>query len=236
MTDLDPESRHVLELAAAARTPSSGDKARVAQRLDAAIGIATGASGTHAAAGHGSAAIKGGGAALIKWIAAAAIVAAAVAAYVATSSRAIRETPHPSTPAQTAPVPAPSAAEEPTQPAAPAPALAPAPQAQSPRTPHRVEHRHPAAADDSPQDEVGLLHRAQAAWRAQDAATALALLDEHRTRYPHSQLAPERDALQALSLCDLGKRDEGRRLARSVIARAPHSPLRASLEQSCALK
>lgn len=238
MTDLDPESRHILELATAARTPDARDKARIAQRLDAVIGGAAVAAGT-----HGSAALKNGTAALLKWIAAGAVIAAAAAAYVATSPRTARETPHASTPVQTTAVPAtvPSAAAEPSHPAATTatePALEPAPQAQVPasRTPHRVEHRSPASAGDTLQDEIGLLHRAQAAWRAQDPAAALALLEEHRTRYPQSQLAPERDALQALSLCDLGKRDEGRRLARSVIARAPHSPLRASLEQSCALK
>jgi hypothetical protein len=74
------------------------------------------------------------------------------------------------------------------------------------------------------------------AWRAREAAGALALLNEHRARFPHSTLQLERDALQVLTLCELGKTADAARLARSVLAAAPHSPLRASLEESCALK
>jgi hypothetical protein len=245
MTDLDPESQHILELASAARTPRAQDKARVSQRLGAAIGVAAGnASAAHAAAVTKGATIKtSGGVALFKWIAASAVLATAVVTYVAMSSQptpaaAPRVDAHPqaaTAPAAAAPEPATVTAAQPVRPA-PIPAAVPEPQSAASHTPRRVEHRRPAAASAAAQDEIGLLHRAQAAWRAQDPKTALALLDEHRARYPHSQLQPERDALQALSLCELGKRDEGRRLARSVIARAPSSPLRASLEQSCALK
>jgi hypothetical protein len=234
MSDLDPESQHVLDLAAAARTPNAGDKSRVAQRLDAALGIAATASGAHAAAAKGTAA-KGGSAALLKWIAGSALVTAALASYLVMSPQPARHTPHVQRPARIAAPPPAEPAPAPTE-TQPAPSATPAAPALPARTPHRVEHRRPTATNTAPDDEIGLLHRAQAAWRAQDAKNALALLAEHRARYPHSQLAPERDALQALSLCELGRRDDGARIARSVLARAPSSPLRASLEQSCALK
>jgi hypothetical protein len=93
-----------------------------------------------------------------------------------------------------------------------------------------------SAASDTLDAELDLLHRAQVAWRAREAAGALALLNEHRARFPRSTLQLERDALQVLTLCELGKTADAARLARGVLAAAPHSPLRASLEESCALK
>jgi hypothetical protein len=121
-----------------------------------------------------------------------------------------------------------------------APAEAPGPVVQAApvveTTPQRVARKHHATLGDSLAAELELLHRAQTAWRARDAAGALSLLREHQSRYPHSQLDLERDALHALALCELGRSGEAARIAHSVIARAPHSPLRASLEQSCALK
>jgi hypothetical protein len=99
-----------------------------------------------------------------------------------------------------------------------------------------TEAQPQSPATDALDAELDLLHRAQMAWRAREAAGALALLNEHRARFPHSTLQLERDALQVLTLCELGKTADAARLARSVLAAAPHSPLRASLEESCALK
>jgi hypothetical protein len=94
----------------------------------------------------------------------------------------------------------------------------------------------PAANSDALDAELDLLHRAQLAWRERDAAGALRLLDEHRARYPRSQLQLERDTLRVLTLCELGQHAQATRLARSLLGRAASSPLRASLEESCALK
>jgi hypothetical protein len=99
-----------------------------------------------------------------------------------------------------------------------------------------TDERPQSAASVTLDAELDLLHRAQMAWRAREAAAALALLNEHRARFPRSTLQLERDALQVLTLCELGKTAAAARLARSVLAAAPHSPLRASLEESCALK
>jgi hypothetical protein len=172
---------------------------------------------------------------VLKVIAGGALLTSLALGYVALSSR-----------------PAPLPAPRPITPPPPtAPPSAPAPEADSqPATPEtqtqlplntrpqaRAEaHRAAATAADELQAELALLHGAQVAWRAQDAAAALALLEQHRTRYPRSQLGLERDSLQVLVLCELGRRDEAGRLAHAVLARAPHSPLRASIEQSCALK
>jgi hypothetical protein len=82
-------------------------------------------------------------------------------------------------------------------------------------------------------EELDLLHEAQARWRKGDAAGALALLSVHRTRYPRSQVVPERDALTVLSLCSLNRTAEARKVAQRFLHTAPRSPLRTSVEESC---
>ena len=62
------------------------------------------------------------------------------------------------------------------------------------------------------------------------------LLTAHRARYPRSALRSEREGLQVLSLCELGRTTEAARVGRRLLERSPKSPLRAAIEQSCALK
>jgi hypothetical protein len=81
-----------------------------------------------------------------------------------------------------------------------------------------------------------LLQRAQRALRGGQPLHAMELAARHETLYPTSQMALERDALRVFALCALGKKGEARTLARALLAQAPTSPLRASLEESCALK
>jgi hypothetical protein len=82
--------------------------------------------------------------------------------------------------------------------------------------------------------ELDLLHDAQAKWRSRDPNAALALLAEHRKRYPKSELALEREALRVLCLCAAGRTAEAREVAGRAFKNAPRSPLRASVEASCA--
>ena len=254
MTNLDPESLRVLNLAREARTPSEEDKARVGRRLGIAVGasVAAAAASTSAtaSAAHAEAAagaVKGASSTSVAaWMGGGALVVAVAIGYVAlwaprshVSPRASRVAPVEVAPASEAPaseapaVPMPQAQPEPQDPAR---ALDEAQGRDARTTPRRVAQRHALVPTDSLGAELELLHRAQIAWRARRADEALSLLNDHRARYPRSQLDLERDALQVLTLCELGRSDEAKRIARSVLARAPHSPLRASLEQSCALK
>jgi hypothetical protein len=84
--------------------------------------------------------------------------------------------------------------------------------------------------------ELELLHRAQVAWRARAAPRALELLQQHRKRYPRSELRSEREALQVLVLCEVGQSKQAARLAAALLKREPESPARAAIEQSCATK
>lgn len=58
--------------------------------------------------------------------------------------------------------------------------------------------------------EAEMLHRARAAMR-NDPARALAILSEHRSRFPKGVLAEERDALRVEALARLGKSREAER-------------------------
>jgi hypothetical protein len=57
---------------------------------------------------------------------------------------------------------------------------------------------------------------------------------QHRKRYPHSQLASERDALTVLSLCAINRTIEARAIARRFLRTAQRSPFKTSVEESCA--
>ena len=239
MMELDSEARRILELAREARTPSAQDKARVERRFALALGLSSSAVASIAAAQPAAtAAAKAAGSAVaLKWtIGGCALVAAALAGYAALPAA-------PAQPVRKAAVAARVPVGAPTTPAAvevaPREAAPPQPQtapAARPLAGRSVHRRTPAAGADALAGELELLHAAQAAWRAGDPGRALSLLSEHRRRHPRSALALERDALRVLSLCELGEQAEARRLGRAWLAAAPRSPLRASIEQSCAMK
>jgi hypothetical protein len=249
MMDLGPEARRVLELANAARTPSKQDKARVAGRVAIALSVSGAAASTlavaRAAAGTSSISAKSAaGYAMAKWwLGGTALLSAALGGYLALSNVESRTQPRASLGAA-ANAGAPQ--QRPLEPAAQRPAehveapLPSLPDHISGRASVKVrsEQRRAArtATPDSMAVELELLHRAQAAWRGGEARHALALLHEHRERFSRSPLGLERDALEVLTLCEVGERARAQRLARVVLRRAPSSPMRTSIEESCAFK
>jgi hypothetical protein len=90
------------------------------------------------------------------------------------------------------------------------------------------------AADDPLLAEVTLLRRAQRALHDGQPGKALELAARHAALYPKSQVGVERDGLRVFALCALGRKAEAHALATELLARAPRSPLRASLAESCA--
>lgn len=235
--DLDRDAQRILDLATEARAPAAADKARVEQKLAAmlGVGVLAGAPAVASeAAAHGAstalAGVKAASGTALKWWIAAAAIAGAAAGYVALSSESEAAPREPNAPAKVErPIVAPPVVHAAPQLEAPAP-IAPEPPARVAST----RKRSPAPSTLS--EELELLHRAQAAWRAHDAAQASELLDQHRLRFPRSELRLERDGLRVLTLCELGKKAEAGALARKLLERAPRSPLRATIEESCALK
>jgi RNA polymerase sigma-70 factor (ECF subfamily) len=84
--------------------------------------------------------------------------------------------------------------------------------------------------------ELTLLHAAKEAWQEGRAQSALDLVQKHARLYPHSQLASEREALRVFALCGLGRTGEARDAATMVLAKAPGSPFRSAIEESCAMR
>jgi hypothetical protein len=244
MMELAPEARRLLELTREARTPTAADKARVGRGLAGAL---AGSTVAVAHAGSGGAAGKATfAAALAKWSGIVLVAASGGAGYLGwrasqgpkqdATSRAALAAPVMEAP-RTAPSPAgaqPDATSSSRAAEAEATARSSATPSGATSTARRpVAARAPAAKTTLP-EELDLLHEAQAAWRAGRARTALELLAQHRSAYPRSELTPERDALTVLCLCATGRTVEAQTLARRFLRNAPGSPLRASVEESCA--
>ncbi|MBX3263370.1 MAG: hypothetical protein KF782_27100 [Labilithrix sp.] len=79
-------------------------------------------------------------------------------------------------------------------------------------------------------EEASLLHEARAALSRGAHDVARAKLDEARARFPTSQLAPERDALEVRLASESGDRPRAARLAKAFVERYPDSPLRPGVE------
>jgi hypothetical protein len=116
-------------------------------------------------------------------------------------------------------------------PPAPVPVVVPAPTPVAP-----VVQPLPAAAPDPLLAELTLLRQAQQALRDGSPRRALELAERHAALYPRSQLALERGALRVFAFCALGRKADARALAAELLAAAPRSPLRTSLEESCAAR
>lgn len=204
--DLNPSARRVIELARVARTPDDADKRRVRRAL--AFGIGAAVAGASSGTAIASAVAKTGVLAGLRGLLAAVlVVSAGTGALLWSRGRA--------------PTPVlPSAA---TGPAATAPVL------RSTLTPAPT-------TPDPLLAELRLLRQAQQALRDGAARRALELAERHAALYPRSQLALERGALRVFALCALGRQGEARTLAAELLTVAPRSPLRRSLEDSCATR
>jgi hypothetical protein len=234
---MNPEASRLIAQVRLARTPGIDDKERVRRALAMALAagalsvpaITAGAAAAKTAAGVGvGSGIAAAGAA---GLTAGAKVLVSVALVASLGGGAYFWAKRPAAPARpvalTAPMAAPLRAEPPIPAEAPAPAELPAPEALAPAA---TNTRDPLLA------ELTLLHKAQQAWRtggARGAAHALELAQLHARRYPHSTLRLERDALRLFALCSLGRRAQARPLAAELLKRAPDSPLRTSVEESC---
>lgn len=203
--DMNPDARRVVELARLARTPGDADKRRVRQAL--ALGIGAAVAGASSGTAVASAVKTGALVGLRGIVAAMLVVSAGVGTYVWVK----RPAPEPAvsvTPAATPPV---------------APVIVPvAPAAPVADTPD------PLLA------ELTLLRQAQKALRDGAPRRALELADQHAKQYPGSQMGLERGALRVFAFCALGRKAEAHALATELLAAAPRSPLRTSLEESCA--
>src|SRR5262249_50945481 len=117
-------------------------------------------------------------------------------------------------------------------PIAEAPA-APAPLPEAPAT-RRVAPRAPVAPAEPPNtliEETNLLRQAEVARASGNVARATALLDEHASRFPNGQMAPERAAERMVIQCQTGK--AGAAAGQQFLSEHPGSPYGARVKQTC---
>lgn len=111
------------------------------------------------------------------------------------------------------PAAAPARVEAPTPVSAPTPA--------SPATPPAPQISRSGAAGSH--DEISDFQRASAVSSTRPAV-ALRLLADHRRRWPTSELALTRDAMEAELLARTGETERARTVAQRVVAQSPQSP------------
>jgi hypothetical protein len=214
--EMKPEAWRLLQVVREADSPSDLDMRRVRRAIAASAGAALAAPVARAASaatskGLAAAAAGKGGALMVaaKGLAAIAVLASLGAGTVWWSHHKSRES--------TAPARIPARSPE-----------------SSPGAREPVVALGETAAPSTLLEELTLLQRAQRALAGGAPREALTLAGEHATRYPRSQLARERDAVRVFAECALGQRANARALAIEILKSAPRSPLRTSLEQSCA--
>ena len=61
-------------------------------------------------------------------------------------------------------------------------------------------------------------------------------LDAHARLFPRGAMRQEREATRAISLCELGRVEAGRKVARRVFARSPRTPLAKRVARSCGIE
>lgn len=93
-----------------------------------------------------------------------------------------------------------------------------------------------ASSELAPYDELTAVRNAQSALRSGDAVRALGLMRDLRARTKGGGLLAERGVIEVLALCQLGRADEARPLAKSLLKQTPDFPYASRLRGSCALQ
>jgi hypothetical protein len=88
-------------------------------------------------------------------------------------------------------------------------------------------------APAAPDEDVELLTNANRALAAGDTGRAIALVEEHRARFPQSVLAPAREATGAIALCQSGQASRGADAARAFLRAYPGSAFAARVRSAC---
>jgi hypothetical protein len=122
-------------------------------------------------------------------------------------------------------------AESTTNGIAPPASITPEPE---PAARQSAEHVEPpkGVAPPAPVTELALLKRMQAALRAADFTSALALCAEHEQRWPHGTFALEREGVHAIAACSL-RTDDALPLAKRFLASHPHASMAMRVSSAC---
>jgi hypothetical protein len=250
MNELPPETRALLDLSRDADEPSAEDRRRVKRALAASLAggallAAPSAAAAPAATGVGAQVTSGVGlGAISTWLGVGLVTGLATSGAIAFVPAAPQKSPDPvAVRAPSGALVAPSAAttrmDEKTMPSEADTEVREAGSAEptrltpAPSSGGRGAGR-PSAPTASIASETGLIVAAHAALGRGDARGALELLDQHEREFPEGALTEERLASKVFALCGLGRRGEAAQAAMMLLRRAPASPLRARVLDSCA--
>lgn len=234
MNELRRHGRDLLDEARRERTPDAAARARVFSALmaSAALTSTAGASAAPAAAKL----LTG----FSKWLVLVGLVGTVTGALYLAGHVGVSPPPVPvvapavAQPGLPTAIPAPPAAPSARADALPPPTSAlPAPATEA-AAPPRASGLNREAAAPNLEAELSGLHAAHAAYRVGNAARALALIGEHKARFPKSQLATERATLEVLSLCLAGRSREARSLASRLRKSSSSAAALSGLVGSCA--
>ncbi len=231
MNDLRHHGRELLDQARRERTPGAADRERVFGALMATAAIAT-ASVAAAAPAVADKVLTG----LSKWLVLAALAGTVTGGvYVAGHVGAKAKLALPTAPAIARPVTPGLAPQLEAGPATPDAVPASPSEPDAPAPPRASVARRDAEAPSLEAELLGL-QAAHAAYRSGNLARALALIAEHKARFPKSQLSTERATLEVLSLCRVGRTGDARSLADRLRKNAGNAAALSGLDGSCAAK
>jgi RNA polymerase sigma-70 factor (ECF subfamily) len=102
-----------------------------------------------------------------------------------------------------------------------------------------VAARSPAPAPapapvDTLAEETRVIGEARRALAKGDAREALALLDDHATKFPKGRMTVDARALRVGSLCAIGRTDDARAAAKALADEYPSSPSAVGVRDACA--
>lgn len=84
--------------------------------------------------------------------------------------------------------------------------------------------------------ESELIRRALTSLRDHQPTSALAVLDEHASRFPSGAFATERAGLRVLALCEAGRTEEGLRARAEFLREAGKAPIAARVRHACEIE
>lgn len=226
MAELGPDALALVRAGRGALKPSVADRERIARALEARLSpSATASSGGSTVAAPAAHGVR---AKLFAVVGTGAIVGAALVAWSVGTRR-----PDATPPAATAPV---VSAQAPVAPPkiepSPAVTAAPSPPVGAlPMEPRAVTTRR---ASGRLAEEVAILSRAEKELHAGRPSSALAVLEEHRQKFPNGELAQERIAARVHALCALGRVADAEAALARLRRVSPGSPQEGRAREACA--
>ena len=229
MAELGPDAEALVRAGRGSFKPSAADRERIARALEARLGGSGAASNEGAAPrpAPAASATPGLGGKALALVGTGLVVGAAFVAWTVGTHTDAAPTAA-LAPVVSASAPVVAAVPEPVPPSG---ETSPTPVDALPTEPRAVATRR---ASGRLAEEVAILSQAEKELHAGRAASALALLEEHRQKFPNGALAQERIAARIHALCALGRVTEAEAALARLRKVSPGSPQEGRAREACA--